>query len=102
MTYPTTPTDEQKAWLRAAIERKASFRTMATYMGCCVDTLKRILHRNDLAVFEGAKYALAIPTKMWRKPCLRCGDTTLREKNKYYCSAHSPASTGLDASWDDF
>lgn len=75
---------------------------MASYMHCCVDTLKRILQRNALMEFDGAKYALAIPVKMWRKPCIRCGDTTPRPKNKYYCTTHSPQNTGLASDWDEF
>jgi hypothetical protein len=102
LTRPKTPTDEQIAWLEAAVESGKSFREMASYLGVCTDTAKRILHRHDLMVFEGAKYALAIPTKMWNKPCLRCGCTEPRPKNLRYCSTHSPQSSGLSPEWDDF
>jgi len=102
MTSPTTPTPEQMAWLRAAITRNASFREMASHMKVCVDTVKRILHRNRLMDFDGAKYALAIPTKTWNRPCLRCGCKKTRPKNQYYCDNHKPGQTGLSPEWDDF
>lgn len=62
-------------------------RAMAERVGCCVDTAKRILHRNDIVEFEGAKYekSRASQTLMWTRPCMCCGDTTPRPKNIYHC-----------------
>ena len=60
---------------------------MASHIGCCVDTLKRILVRQGLQEFDGAKYQLrrehSLPT--WSRPCINCGDTEVRHKNYYYC-----------------
>ena len=58
---------------------------IARDIGCCSDTLKRILMREGLAEFEGAKF---IPRKdhapsLWRRPCMRCKDDTPRAKNLY-------------------
>lgn len=60
---------------------------LAAYVGCCVDTLKRVLVREGLAEFDGAKFAPKrdFGAKLWTRPCLRCKDTTPRAKNLYLC-----------------
>ena len=48
----------------------------------CVDTLKRILVREGLRDFEGAKYVVArkVTVAMWERPCMDCKSTELRPK----------------------
>ncbi len=60
---------------------------LAKRIGCCVDTLKRILVRLELREFEGAKYVIARTqtVKMWDRPCMDCGDKEERPKGHYFC-----------------
>jgi len=79
--------DELMLWLKEN-HRALSHKELADEVGCCVDTLKRILHREGLQFFKGAKY-VAInenPLKMWDRPCIRCKCTKPRPKNQYICS----------------
>jgi hypothetical protein len=59
----------------------------ARRLDVCVDTLKRILVREGLRDFEGAKYVVArkVTVAMWERPCMDCKSTELRPKNWYYC-----------------
>ena len=75
---------------------------MSSHLVCCVDTIKRMLSRYSIEQFDGAKYAFPPETKMWMRPCLKCGNTAPRPKNKYYCSRHTPVEDGLDNQWDRF
>jgi hypothetical protein len=77
--------DEQEKWL-AKSHHLYSHQELADQIGCCVDTLKRILMRRDLQFFPGAKYQsrAAIPT--WSRPCQNCGCTKLRPKFQYRCN----------------
>ena len=47
--------DEDKTWLRKN-HKDYTYSDMAQRIGCCVDTLKRILVREGLQEFDGAKY----------------------------------------------
>ena len=75
--------------LRYMLDNQYSYRAMAKDFGCCTDTLKRILVREGLAEFDGAKYAIS-PThkseqKIWERPCMRCKDASPRPKWQYIC-----------------
>ena len=78
--------EENMAWLRAE-HRHHSYLAMAKRIGCCVDTLKRILVREGLQEFDGAKYQVkrAHDQDMWDRPCIVCKDTTPRPRNQYMC-----------------
>jgi IS30 family transposase len=95
----TTPTKQQLAWLRANLNRM-SYTKMAEELGVCVDTLKRILVRHNIAHFESAKYAQSqrSTVKTWNRPCMNCGCTRTRPKWKYICS---PCKEEMDWQEDD-
>lgn len=85
MSKQTYVSEEQLAWLRAAVAANVTRRAMARYLGCCEDTARRILHRNGILEFDGAKFYSPPPTIMWNRPCSNCGSTTTRPKNQYRC-----------------
>jgi hypothetical protein len=62
---------------------------MAAHIGCCIDTLKRILVKMGLEDFPGAKYQVALRLKptQWNRPCMDCGDQKPRPRAWYYCPA---------------
>lgn len=80
--------DDDVAWLRAN-HATHTYVEQAARIGCCVDTLKRILVRLDLRQFDGAKYQVrrSAEVPMWTRPCIRCGSTERRPKNHYLCSS---------------
>ena len=53
MPKPTEPTPAQLEQLRADVASGKTYRQMALAMGVCVDTLKRILHRHEIVMFDG-------------------------------------------------
>jgi hypothetical protein len=74
-------------WLREH-HSEHTHKQLADRAGCCVDTMKRLLHREGLQTFEGAKY-VAInenPQKMWDRACIRCKCTKPRPKNQFICT----------------
>lgn len=73
-------------WLRAQ-HGNVTYATMADHVGCCVDTLKRILVRLGLEEFDGAKYQTSTSSQIqtWQRPCMDCGNTKPRPKTWYYC-----------------
>jgi hypothetical protein len=77
---------EKLAWLEENHDT-ASYETMAEHIGCCVDTLKRILVRRGLQEFDAAKYAVSRvhDRQTWRRPCIRCGSTQERDRGYYMC-----------------
>lgn len=79
-------TEETRAWLHDN-HTSTSYSDMAAVVGCCVDTLKRILVREGLQEFDGAKYVLRrdFEEEQWTRPCMSCGDKTPRPKNHYFC-----------------
>jgi len=85
----TPLTEEQVGRLRYMLDNDYSYRAMAKAFGVCTDTLKRMLVREGLAEFDGAKYAVSPASKyevtMWKRPCLRCKDATERPKWQYVC-----------------
>lgn len=79
--------DSMVSWLHRE-HNNFTHQQLAERIGCCVDTMKRILMREGLQYFEGAKYVTVKENtlKMWTRPCMRCGCEKLRPKNKYICS----------------
>lgn len=86
MPKTVTVTDESLCWLRKN-HSTLPYSELASRVGCCVDTLKRILVREGLQDFDGAKYQVKRdePSKMWTRPCMTCKDTKPRPKNYFFC-----------------
>ncbi|WP_139117550.1 hypothetical protein [Endozoicomonas atrinae] len=78
-------TDEQLQWLRDNHE-VLSFSELAQHMGCCVDTLKRILARHNIRHFDGAKYTPRFNPPTWNRPCMKCKCTKPRPRWQYICT----------------
>ena len=76
------------AWLRKNHHRYP-LHEISAYMGCCTDTLKRLLMRENLRQFSGERYqvsrAFIEQQSQWMRPCLRCGDRDPRPKGWYMC-----------------
>jgi|AACY02.1.fsa_nt_gi IS30 family transposase len=89
MTKPRVLSQMERAFLRQAVENGEHYTSMATSLGVCVDTLKRILQREGLAEFEGAKYAVSMTRSnkknVWVRPCMKCKDDRPRPKWQYFC-----------------
>lgn len=85
----TKLTDSQVKRLRYMLNNDYSYRAMAKAFDVCTDTLKRMLVREGLAEFDGAKYAVSPNHKsqnqMWERPCMRCKDASPRPKWQYVC-----------------
>lgn len=81
-----TLSKEQIEWLTDNCN-ELSYAQMAREVGCCTDTLKRMLVRLDLKHFDGAKYAVegAPKQKTWTRPCSRCGCKKPRPKWQFRC-----------------
>lgn len=80
--------DADMSWLEQNHDR-VSYHVAAKRIGCCVDTLKRILMREGLQDFDGAKYQVGRredKTKMWERPCIACGSKESRPKLWYFCT----------------
>ena len=79
-------TDDNMTW-RTEHHAQVTLTEAARRLDVCVDTLKRILVREGLRDFEGAKYVVArkVTVAMWERPCMDCKSTELRPKNWYYC-----------------
>lgn len=86
MPKPIEIDERELNWLKEN-HRKTTYALMADKIGVCVDTLKRMLVREGLQEFDGAKYQLKRDTdiKMWSRPCLDCLDSTPRPKMWFYC-----------------
>lgn len=80
--------DADMSWLRQNHDKKP-FTEIAKRLGCCVDTLKRILVREGLREFDGAKYQLRRDRagQTWNRPCMSCGNTDTRPKQWFFCKA---------------
>ena len=95
------PVSEQDLeWLRQNIS-ELSIKDVAIKFNCCIDTAKRILHRNDIMHFDGAKYEKRRDhdLKMWNRPCMHCQSTDTRPKNQYYCDTCRDI-LDLENAWD--
>lgn len=73
-------------WLRNNHDSEP-YAAQAERIGCHTDTLKRILVREGLQDFDGAKYQVRRkhPEARWSRPCMACGDSKARPKNHYFC-----------------
>lgn len=103
MSITRRPLSEaERARLEHMLSQRYTYRRMAAEVGVCVDTLKRILMREELVFFEGAKY-VPNPHKRyhhWRRPCMRCGATDPRPKGQYICDdCKDPGAEALPDSW---
>lgn len=95
--------EEQIEWLKANCY-DLSYVALAKHIGCCTDTLKRILVRLDLKHFHGAKYAVegGPKSKTWNRPCTNCGCDKTRPKWQFRCSScHEKEETWNYTSFDD-
>ena len=81
--------DKDKARLSRMLDEKYTYKDMASIMGVCTDTLKRILVREGLAEFDGAKYAVSplhkTRMKTWKRNCLKCRKENTLPKWQYIC-----------------
>jgi len=77
----------QLNWLANNKDRLTD-QDMADEIGCCVDTLRRILMREGLAHYGAAKYVVAESRRQekWARPCLICKTTKPRPKWQYVCN----------------
>jgi len=90
MGKPVKITDADLKYLANALQENKPYTEMARHLDICVDTVKRILQREGLAEFEGAKYVIALSSekhqKMWSRPCMKCKDARPRPKWQYICN----------------
>ena len=76
-------------WLRREFKaQNLTLKQMAQHCGCCVDTLKRILNRHNIAVYSAAKYQTSSSKNSGyrNRPCMMCGSKKRRPKNQYICT----------------
>lgn len=82
-------TDDDREALSNMLDDGFTYKEMASYMEVCTDTLKRILVREGLAEFDGAKYAVApshkSQMKTWDRDCLKCRKKHTMPKWQYIC-----------------
>lgn len=78
--------EEDLTWLRANHD-KVTLTDAAKRMNVCVDTLKRLLVKEGLREFPGAKYQVARLRyqETWDRPCLACGERQTRPRNWFFC-----------------
>jgi len=79
--------DADMSWLRNN-HNNHTYPELAKRIGVCTDTLKRILVREGLQDFAGAKYQSSRSKKSvnhWRRPCLRCKNTNPRPRMQFLC-----------------
>ena len=100
----TEITEEDRIWLRKAVKDGVPRKVMATYLGVCEDTARRILQREDILHFDGAKFVAAPVIPMWTRPCIKCKTTLERPKNQYVCDTcredHSTSDySGVPDDW---
>lgn len=74
------------SWLQSE-HSSNSHAEIAARLGVCVDTAKRILMRENLQYFPGAKYQTKPKPKTWTRGCIVCGNTELRTMYQYKCDA---------------
>ena len=96
-------TKNERDLLRHMLDQGYTYRSMAARFGVCTDTIKRILMREGICEFEGAKYAVA-PSKsekIWERPCINCRTTKPRPKWQYICDPCKSSSSwgGIAPSW---
>ena len=110
MTRPTDPkrrrlTDEEREALRARFDDGATIRSMAKWLGVCTDTAKRVLVREGITDYAGAKFAPSASglEQTWNRPCSKCGCTKTRPKWSYRCEVCKAREvSGLPDDWLNF
>ncbi len=73
---------------QSATPKTAAWSKLAGHdVTVCTDTLKRILVREGIADFPGAKYVIspAREAKTWTRPCLRCRAVSTRPRFQFLC-----------------
>lgn len=100
MTKRFVLSSEQADWLK---HNHSNFTNahLARQLGCCVDTLKRIMMKMDLAYFPGAKYHYRSKPKSWSRPCMICGCTEERPKFQYRCTSCHEREEASDYIWEE-
>lgn len=83
MPKKTKLSDDQLTWLRSSPDE--SLVAQAERIGVCVDTLKRILVREGIRHFEGAKFVAPLKVNHWTRPCLLCRKAVKRPKWQFIC-----------------
>lgn len=85
-SFPVT--DEVRKYLAESKVAKTPYRVQAATLGCCIDTLKRMLVRCGLIDLQSAKYQLSVRfrTQYWERPCLGCQSSERRAKGLFFCS----------------
>lgn len=83
MPKKTMVTAEQLSWLRDAQDETLAIQ--AERLGVCVDTLKRILVREGIRDFDGAKFVAPLKVMSWTRPCLICRKHVKRPKWQFIC-----------------
>jgi hypothetical protein len=95
-------TKSERDLMRWMLDNSYTYRAMAKRFDICTDTLKRILMREGIAEFEGAKYVVAPAAleQTWTRPCIKCRAKAARPKWQYICdTCKSDAPEGLPDSW---
>ena len=84
-------TEEDRQALSDMLDDGYTYKEMASYMEVCTDTLKRILVREGLAEFDGAKYAVSPTHKSqvatWARNCLKCRTKYTMPKWQQICDS---------------
>lgn len=83
MPKTTDLTPEHIEWLR--VSQEETLVAQAERIGVCVDTLKRILVREGIRQFEGAKFVAPLKVNNWTRPCLICRKSVKRPKWQFIC-----------------
>lgn len=98
-----TLTQGERDLLEYMLDHDYSYRAMARRFGCCSDTIKRILVREGLAEFNGAKYAVTANKSEidnWERACIKCKSTNPRPRWQYVCNkCKSPDLMGIPDDW---
>jgi len=98
-----TLTKGERDLLEYMLDHDYSYRAMARRFGCCSDTIKRILIREGLAEFHGAKYAITsnkTEVDNWERPCIKCKSTSPRPRWQYVCNkCKSPELMSIPDDW---
>lgn len=81
-----SPSREQVQWL-IENHKTSTLVECSKHLGFCPDTLRRVLVREGVASYPGAKYTVSRKrlARHWNRPCMRCKCTKTRERNQYLC-----------------
>lgn len=78
--------EDDLLWLRENHDT-VTLTHAADRLGVCIDTLKRLLVKEGLRDFPGAKYQVALvhTVQTWDRACLGCRKRELRPKGWFFC-----------------